>query len=263
MVTHKENFLRIQLPQIILGLVALFHLMFTQSWLWLIATYVFILLVYVMGEGIFLHRYFSHKAFECRPGLAKFFAFITILGGFGTPIGYRAIHVMHHGYSDKPGDPHSPVNSIWNSIYKWWLKPVKLSVMSCKSLLAQPYYVWLAKNELRIWWISLIVFSLIDIELMLYTIGLGGLLCYVFGNIVTNTMAHKIGSRRFDTDDNSRNIWWLSWLTLQGSSVMQNNHHAHPSRFHDSWAWYEIDVGKWIIPLIATKINYTIKEKNV
>lgn len=263
MVTQKENFLRVQIPQVIIGIIALVHLLVFQNWWWLIATYSFLFLSYVVGEGIFLHRYFSHKTFECKPWIAKTFTFLAMLGGFGTPIGYRAIHIAHHRYSDTEYDPHTPVFSAWNACLGWYLKPIKkLTLVPCKHLLSQSYYVWLGKNSVWVWWTVTIALALINYEFMLYTIGLGGLIGFIFLNFLTDFGAHTYGSVRFKTNDNSKNIWWLSWLTLQGSSVLQNNHHAYPARFHDSWAWYEIDVGKWIIPLIATKINYSIEEIN-
>jgi stearoyl-CoA desaturase (delta-9 desaturase) len=256
MVTHRSHFFQLQIPQLLLGFTAIGHLFYYHEWAWLTATFVFWFLAYVMGEGIFLHRHFSHKAFECKPVLGKIFSVFALLGGFGGPISYRATHIgMHHAFSDVPGkDSHSPRDGFLWACFGWYTKVHKLPIIICKSLLAQPYYVWLEKNTIRIWWTTLVVFALIDTRLALYTLGLGGLICFSFAAI-TNAFAHTYGTRRFDTDDNSRNIAFLSWITWQGSSVLQNNHHAHPGRFHDSWAWYELDVGKWIIPLIATKIN--------
>jgi stearoyl-CoA desaturase (delta-9 desaturase) len=255
MVTHRSHFFKVQIPQLIMGFAAIAVLFYTQQWYWLISTFIFWFLVYVVGEGIFLHRYFSHKAFECNPIWGKVFSYFALLGGFGGPIGYRATHIgLHHAHSDKEGDSHSPKHGFLHACFGWYLKEHKLPLMICKSLLAQPYYVWLERNLVNIWWATTLVLGLINIKLMLFTMGLGGLICFCFAAI-TNAFAHTFGTRRFETSDNSRNITWLSWITWQGSSVLQNNHHAIPARFHDSHAWYELDVGKWIIPLIATKIN--------
>lgn len=253
----RDHFLRLLLPQLCLGLIAIVHLVWTQQWSWLIATAIWWLLTYVIGEGIFLHRYFSHKAFECHPLLAKTFAFIAMMGGFGTPIAYRLVHLTHHTHSDQEQDPHSPRHGFLHAFGGWYFRPIKANLVMCKSLLADPYYVWLNKHQNKIWWIIVIALASINVELLLYTIGLGGLIGYVFMNFFTNYAAHTFGAQRFDNKDGSRNIWWLSWILLQGSGALQNNHHAIPGRFHDSHAWYEMDVGRWVIPLIATKINYS------
>lgn len=252
----RDHFLKILLPQIIIGVIALAHLFMYQQWHWLMATFIFLLLSYVIGEGIFLHRYFSHKAFECPAWLAKTFAFLAMLGGFGTPIAYRMVHLSHHAHSDTEQDPHTPQRGFWHAVNGWYFSPMKVSLASCKSLLADPYYVWLGQNQVKTWWAVTLIIGIVDWKLVLYTIGLGGLLGYIFLNFCTNYLAHTHGTQRFTNNDNSRNIWWLSWILLQGSGALQNNHHAIPGRYHDSHTWYELDLGRWIIPIIATKINH-------
>ena len=41
-----------------------------------------------------------------------------------------------------------------------------------------------------------------------------------------NSLCHKIGKRRFETDDTSTNVWWLTVYTFGQS--LHNNHHAFP-----------------------------------
>lgn len=256
MTYYRRHFFLVICTQIIMGTLAAIDMVLHGVNIWLLATFIMWLLMYVIGEGIFLHRHFAHKSFETHSWLAKTFAIFGSLGGFGGPIGYRAAHIgLHHAHSDKPGDCHSPVqNGFWYAAVTWHLHNHKLPMMICKSLLRDPFYVWLENHVISIWWTVFILFALIDVRFAVYGLGLAGLIGFVFAAI-TNAAAHTVGTRRFDTDDNSRNIAALSWITLQGSSVLQNNHHAHPGRFHDSWAWYEFDIGKWLIPLIATRIN--------
>ena len=53
------------------------------------------------------------------------------------------------------------------------------------------------------------------------------------------------GRRRFASSDESRNVWWLAWLSFGES--WHNNHHAFPSSaFHGLRNW-EIDPGGWVI----------------
>ena len=249
----RRHFFAVVVPQQVLALLAFAHLAYFQQWHWLAVTYLSWFLMYVMGEGIFLHRYFSHRTFDCHPTLAKVFSVFALMGGFGGPIGYRAIHIgMHHAHSDQPGDAHSPAHGMAHAIWKWHLNLTSLPLMVCKSLLTDPFYVFIERHVIKIWWAITLALALIDWRLALYAIGIPGLLCFWFAAI-TNAACHSVGSRRFDTKDNSRNLTFLSPFLLQGSSVLQNNHHAYPNRYHDSHAWYEVDIGKWIIPLIATK----------
>ena len=46
-----------------------------------------------------------------------------------------------------------------------------------------------------------------------------------------NSICHFSGRRRFASQDESRNVWWLSWISFGES--WHNNHHAFPtSAFH-------------------------------
>jgi len=58
-----------------------------------------------------------------------------------------------------------------------------------------------------------------------------------------NSVAHTIGSRRFDTPDDSRNNWFLSLLTL--GEGWHNNHHYHPGTVRQGFYWWEFDPAYW------------------
>jgi stearoyl-CoA desaturase (delta-9 desaturase) len=260
MITHRSHFFRVIVPQQVFAVAAIGLLFYNQSLWWLAATFAAWFLCYVVGEGIFLHRYFSHQAFETHPWIAKTFAVFALLSGFGSPISYRATHIgLHHAHADQPGDSHSPIHGFWHSWILWHLKSQSVPLMISKKLMRDPFYVWLETNIVKIWWTSVILLALIDWRLPLYTLGLAGAIGIHMAG-ATNCLTHRFGTRRFDTRDNSKNIALMSWFTWQGSGGLHNNHHARPSRYHDSHAWYEFDIAKWLVPLIATKINYDIRK---
>lgn len=252
---YRRHFLFVICSQIVFGLAAIADIVVNGPSAWLWATFVMWFLMYVVGEGIFLHRYFSHRSFETHAWLAKTFAVFATIGGFGGPIGYRATHVgLHHAHSDQDQDPHTPTKGWFYAMVGWHFVDHKLPIVICKSLLRDPFYVKLESNIIKIWWAAFVMFAMIDIRLALYGLGLAGMIGYLFVSW-TNAAGHGLGYRRFETNDNSRNIPVWSWICWQGSGALQNNHHAHPGRFHDSWAWHEFDIGRWIIPVIATQIN--------
>lgn len=252
--THRYHFFRVIVPQVVLGVLALAHLAHAGANWYLVGTFVAWFCCYVMGEGIFYHRYFSHKTFECHPLIAYFFTFCAILGGFGGPIAFRGVHTgLHHAYTDTERDPHSPVHGFWQAFIGWHRTVVKFPIVISKSLIANKFYSWVEPRAVKIWWSVAITMALIDWHILIYTLGLAGMIGTLFASI-SNSIGHTWGTRRFDTKDRSTNNAWLSWFTWQGG-ILHNNHHAHPGRYHDSHAWYEFDIGRWVIPLIATKIN--------
>ena len=63
-----------------------------------------------------------------------------------------------------------------------------------------------------------------------------------------NSVCHFVGSRRFRVKDESRNVWWLSWISFGES--WHHNHHAFPSSaFHGLKPW-ELDIGGLVIRLM-------------
>ena len=250
MLSPRSYVTKTVLVQYIFALTAVFVLIQDFEFGWLMASFVAWLLFYVIGEGIFLHRYFSHNSFECKNYVSYTGAVLPMLGAFGSPISWRILHLSHHGSADKQNDPHSPVTKgFWYAFFGWQLEkhPPKMSVLLGKKLWSNSYYRFLEKNSVGVWWAGTYVFLLIDWKLPLF-VALGSSVGHVLTGL-TNSLGHLTGTRRFDTKDNSRNIAWFSWITWQGSGALHNNHHAHPSRYHDSHAWYEFDIAKWLVPV--------------
>ncbi len=54
---------------------------------------------------------------------------------------------------------------------------------------------------------------------------------------LVNSATHMWGSRRFETRDDSRNLWWVALVTF--GEGWHNNHHAHPTSARHGLAWYE------------------------
>jgi stearoyl-CoA desaturase (delta-9 desaturase) len=57
---------------------------------------------------------------------------------------------------------------------------------------------------------------------------------------LVNSATHMWGGRRFETTDDSRNLWWVALLTF--GEGWHNNHHAHPVSARHGMAWYELDI---------------------
>jgi stearoyl-CoA desaturase (delta-9 desaturase) len=60
-----------------------------------------------------------------------------------------------------------------------------------------------------------------------------------------NSICHFFGRRRFSTDDQSTNVFWLA-LPSFGES-WHHNHHAFPRSALHGLRWYEVDPGGWVI----------------
>ena len=60
-----------------------------------------------------------------------------------------------------------------------------------------------------------------------------------------NSICHFFGRRRFDTDDQSTNVFWLALPSF--GEAWHHNHHAFPRSALHGLRWWELDPGGWVI----------------
>ena len=65
-----------------------------------------------LGITVGFHRYFTHGSFKAKSGLRVALAVCGTMAIQGPVFNWVADHRRHHKYSDKEGDPHSPV-ALW------------------------------------------------------------------------------------------------------------------------------------------------------
>jgi fatty-acid desaturase len=228
---------------------ALFHF----RWSALVVFPVAWVLTQNVGIGMCYHRLLTHRGYSTPKWIEYCMATCGTLALQGGPIYWVGIHRMHHRYTDKQGDPHSPRDGKWWSHMGWILNgtlrnETKELKQYTPDLARESYYIWLNKYH----WIPLTV-----VGLALFAFGgwswllWGAVLPATIGFHVTwmvNSVTHLWGSRRFTTSDDSRNNFWVALLT--GGEGWHNNHHAHPVSARHGLAWYEIDVNYYGIRLL-------------
>ena len=200
-----------------------------------------------VGFGISLgyHRLHTHRGFKTSKAFEYFLAFCGTLTLEGGPIFWVATHRLHHQYSDEPEDPHSPrVSGFWAHL--GWIifgeaqhSDTARLARYAPDLSKDPFYRWLSTYH----WVPLTVlgfgllawggWGMVNWAIFLrVTVGL-------HATWMINSATHMFGRRRFETDDDSRNVWWVALLTF--GEGWHNNHHAHPVSARHGLAWYEFD----------------------
>jgi stearoyl-CoA desaturase (delta-9 desaturase) len=69
------------------------------------------------------------------------------------------------------------------------------------------------------------------------------------GTYTINSLAHQIGRRRYETEDTSKNSFFLSLITL--GEGWHNNHHHYPGSTRQGFYWWEIDITYYILVLLS------------
>jgi stearoyl-CoA desaturase (Delta-9 desaturase) len=67
--------------------------------------------------------------------------------------------------------------------------------------------------------------------------------------VTINSLAHRFGSRRYDTNDDSRNNWLLALITF--GEGWHNNHHHFPGSARQGFRWWEIDLTYYALRAMA------------
>ena len=213
----------------------------------------------------FYHRYFSHRAFRTTRLTQFVFA---ILGNTSMQRGalwWAATHRHHHKHSDSDQDKHSPSKHgfLWSHI-GWLTNPANFptNYKAIPDLARYPELVFLNRRDYVVPIVYGAMLWLIGFLLEKFAPGLGtnGAQLFVWGGLVStvlllhgtlfiNSLAHVIGTRRFDTEDDSRNSLTLSLITL--GEGWHNNHHRYAHSARQGFYWWEIDISYYILKCLA------------
>ena len=213
----------------------------------------------------FYHRYFSHKAFRTSRPMQFIFAVIGAMSVQRGPLCWAAHHRHHHRHSDQPADLHSPVqHSFWHSHLVWFLRRDAFATQhAAVADLAQfPELRWLDRFDTLVPLILAAALYALGawLESTHPSLGTSGAQLLIWGFFVStvvllhvtvsvNSLAHRVGSRRFDTRDNSRNNFWLALLTF--GEGWHNNHHFFPGSARQGFRWWEVDITYYGLRLLA------------
>jgi stearoyl-CoA desaturase (delta-9 desaturase) len=189
------------------------------------------------------------------------------MGVEGDVVSWVADHRKHHQFSDREGDPHSPnvgfgegaldaLKGLWHAHTGWIFVAAGRADRAryARDLTEDRGLRVIARLFLPTVLVSLAVPALVGWALIGgwygFVSGLvwGGAVRIVLLHHVTwsiNSICHLWGRRRFNSRDESRNVWWLSWISFGES--WHNNHHAFPSSAFHGLRGLEIDPGGWVI----------------
>ncbi|AFI84311.1 acyl-CoA desaturase [Methylophaga nitratireducenticrescens] len=228
-----------------------------------VVTAITLYLLRMFAITAFYHRYFSHKAFRTSRKIQFIFALIGASATQRGPLWWAAHHRQHHRYADQPADPHSPKQGFFWSHMGWFL--------SGKHYQADYNLVQDWKRFVELRWLDR--FDLIAPVLLALTLFIFGVLLEKFApelktsgwqmlvwgyfistvvllhvTLLINSMAHRIGKKRYTTNDESRNNFLLALLTL--GEGWHNNHHHYPASARQGFYWWEVDVSYYLLKLM-------------
>jgi stearoyl-CoA desaturase (delta-9 desaturase) len=224
--------------------------------------------VTAVGITLGYHRMFTHRSFESSTAFRAIIAALGSMAVQGSVITWVADHRKHHAFTDQEGDPHTPhgfgpgfrgaVQGLWHAHVGWLFETVgtadrqrfapdlvkdrtlqvidKLFPVFAALGLIVPFAIgWLVGGTLWAAIVGLLWGGFVRIFL----------LHHVTWSI--NSVCHFFGRKRFDVEDESRNVFWLAPFSM--GEAWHHNHHAFPtSAFHGlTWSERLADPTGWLI----------------
>ena len=219
------------------------------------------------GITVGYHRMLTHRSFRTHKPTEYLFAILGSMAVQGSVIAWVADHRKHHAHTDVEGDPHSPhvghgdglggvLGGLWHAHTGWLLSEQGRADWK---RYAPDLYEDQGMRRINRYFVPLVVLGLAIPTLAGYLLtgtllgaatGLlwGGLVRIFFVHHVTwsvNSVCHFLGSRRFEVEDQSTNVFWLALPSLGES--WHHNHHAFPrSAVHGLRRW-ELDPSALLI----------------
>jgi stearoyl-CoA desaturase (delta-9 desaturase) len=229
-----------------------------------IALFLLTMSVQIFGITMGYHRLLSHRSFKTTRTLQFIIASCGALAAQNGPLWWVGHHRHHHRFPDEDADMHSPRAGFFWSHMGWLFSP--RCIPTRRDLVAD-----LEKySELR-WlerWAYGIVFSYAALMYLIGEIlrrsdpqaGVTGAQLVVWTSILStvcvyhivwsgNSIAHRFGTQRFPTHDDSRNNVIVALLTL--GDGWHHNHHFAPYSARHGFRWWEIDVNYGILKVLS------------
>jgi stearoyl-CoA desaturase (Delta-9 desaturase) len=212
----------------------------------------------------FYHRYFSHKTFRTSRLLQFIFGVIGACSVQRGPLWWAANHRLHHVHADRSEDVHSPVQyGFWWSHMCWFLsrRHFRTRLDKIPDFARFPELRFLDRYDVVVPVLFAVCVFLFG-ELLAHVaphLGTGGWQMLVWGFVISTvvlyhvtftitSVAHRLGRRRYDTPDGSRNNVLLALLTF--GEGWHNNHHYYPSSARQGFFWWEVDVTFYLLRVL-------------
>jgi stearoyl-CoA desaturase (Delta-9 desaturase) len=220
-----------------------------------------------LGVTVGFHRLLTHRAFQTHKWLEHSFAALGSLAVQGSVMDWVADHRKHHAHADREGDPHSPhvghgsgLRGLWHAHTGWLLETQGQADWKqyARDLYDDQTMRRIGRRFPVLVLISLAIPAVAGFILHGLTAS-GALRGLVWGGLVriflvhhvtwsVNSVCHFFGRRRFETEDQSTNVGWLSLLSFGES--WHHNHHAFPrSAYHGLRRW-ELDPSGLMISML-------------
>ncbi|HZF17122.1 MAG TPA: fatty acid desaturase [Steroidobacteraceae bacterium] len=211
----------------------------------------------IMAVTLYLHRDAAHRSLDLHPVLRHFFRFWIWATSGQITREWVAVHRKHHAYSDRTGDPHSPVvfgiKKVLLEGYELYY-PESRNAETHAKFGADTVNDWVERKiysryrNFGILFLILVYLALFGAPgIILIAVQLAAMPVLAAG--IINGLGHHTGYRNYECDNAARNI--VPWGLFIGGEELHNNHHAFPTSAKFSSQRWEFDIGWFYIKIFS------------
>ncbi|KAD6794626.1 hypothetical protein E3N88_05522 [Mikania micrantha] len=222
----------------------------TFTWDAFLKAFLFYILTGLLGITMCYHRLLAHHSLKLPKWLEYTFAYLGVLAIQRDPIYWVSIHRYHHQYVDLEKDPHTPTYGFWFSHMGWlfdsgYIMEKYQERKNVEDLKNQAFYRFIKRTYMwHIFGFGALVYAWGGFPYIVWILGVR----ITWGYHVTflvNSACHIWGKRAWNTNDLSRNNWWVAMVTF--GEGWHNNHHAFEYSARHGLEWWQIDVSWYMI----------------
>ena len=212
-----------------------------------------------IATSLYLHRALAHRSVAVHPAADVLFRAVLWMTTGQDRREWVAVHRKHHAFTDREGDPHSPVlRGLWRVQFlnAYYYAREARNPETIRKFASDIHPDWLDRMVFSRGWIGVglgtaLLCVLVGVVPGLIAAGAHAVLYVLVLAPAINGLGHWRGAKNFNnTAFNSR---VLAWLTAGES--LHNNHHAHPRSPRFSAGRLEFDPS-WVVirALAAVKL---------
>ena len=220
-----------------------------------------------LGITIGFHRLLTHRSFMTFKPVEYLLAIFGSMAVEGPVNTWVADHRKHHAHTDQEGDPHSPhvghdggIKGVFTGLFHahigWTFTDHGKAEQEkyAKDLYEDRGMRFI--SDFFVLWVVLGLLIPAGIGYLATGTLAGAAGGFLWGGLVRvflvhhvtfsiNSVCHFLGTRRFDLEDQSTNVFWLAIPSL--GEAWHHNHHAFPRSARHGLKRWELDPSAWVI----------------
>jgi stearoyl-CoA desaturase (Delta-9 desaturase) len=203
------------------------------------------------------HRLFAHRTYRAAAPVRWLLLAVGATAFQNSAVSWSADHRAHHADTDADRDPHAISRGVWFAHVSWLFRRREAS--ADVSRLSDLWAVRSIRLQHR-WYPVLAIGLGLVLPAAIATLWgdpIGGLLVIGFlrsavqlqTTFCVNSLAHLVGTRRFDAHSSARDSVITALVTF--GEGYHNFHHRFPYDYRNGARWWQYDPSKWMIWLLA------------